>query len=103
MFAFFVAICSGLEKSNRQLLFELTGKFLFATVVGMNKIETSKILGVSRQHLDFVLAGKRNFSFHAAQRATAVIGGTLSLWLDRDKAADRAKAWERFQKNTDGG
>jgi plasmid maintenance system antidote protein VapI len=66
----------------------------------MNKTETSKILGVTRQHLDSVLSGKRNFSFRAAQRATAVIGGTLSLWLDRDKAADRAKAWDRFQKNT---
>ena len=66
----------------------------------MNKTQTAKMLGVSRQHLDFVLAGKRNFSFTAAQRATAVIGGTLSLWLDRDKAPDRSKAWERFQKNT---
>ncbi len=66
----------------------------------MNKTETAKILGVSRQHLDLVLSGKRNFSFHAAQRATAVIGGSLSLWLDRSKAADRAKAWARFQKNT---
>jgi plasmid maintenance system antidote protein VapI len=82
------------------LLFELTGKFFFATVAGMNKAETAQLLGITRQHLDFVLSGKRNFSFHAAQRATAVIGGTLSLWLDRDKAADRVKAWERFQKNT---
>ena len=78
----------------------MTRKLLFATVADMNKTETSKLLGVTRQHLDFVLSGKRNFSFHAARRATAVIGGTLSLWLDRSKAADRAKAWERFQKNT---
>ena len=78
----------------------MTSNLLFAIVANMNKTETSKILGVTRQHLDFVLAGKRNFSFHAAQRATAVIGGTLALWLDRDKAADRQRAWERFQKNT---
>jgi len=89
-----------IKKSNWQLLFSLTRKSHFATVADMNKTETSKLLGVTRQHLDFVLSGKRNFSFHAARRATAVIGGTLSLWLDRDKAADRAKAWERFQKNT---
>ena len=89
-----------LKKQLAVAFFSLTRKLHFAIVADMNKTETSKILGVTRQHLDFVLSGKRNFSFHAAKRATAVIGGTLSLWLDRDKAADRAKAWERFQKNT---
>lgn len=89
-----------MEKSNRQLLFELTGKFLFATVVGMNKIETSKILGVSRQHLDFVLAGKRNFSFQTAKKAVVVVGGALGLWLDRGRAKERKAAWRHYVEAT---
>lgn len=63
----------------------------------MTKNDVIKMIGInSRQHLDFVLAGKRNFSYPVAKKATAVIGGTLGLWLDKDRAGERRGVWKKF-------
>ncbi len=69
----------------------------FAT---MTKTEAAKMIGITRQHLDYSLAGKKNFSFETARKAVVVLGGTLSLWQDRSRADDRKKVWESFQLKT---
>ena len=78
----------------------MTRDLSFASVGSMNKTETAQLLGITRQHLDYVLAGNRNFSFQTAKKAAVVIGGTLGLWLDRDRAKERKAAWQRFVEVT---
>lgn len=78
----------------------LTYNLCRATFALMNKTETAQLLGITRQHLDYVLAGNRNFSFQTAKKAAVVIGGTLGLWLDRDRAKERKAAWQRFVEVT---
>lgn len=50
----------------------------------------------TRQHLEFVLTGKRNFSYPVAKKATLVIGGSLGIWMDRDRIKERQDAWRAF-------
>ena len=78
----------------------MTRDLSFASVGSVNKTETAQLLGITRQHLDYVLAGNRNFSFQTAKKAAVVIGGTLGLWLDRDRAKERKAAWQRFVEVT---
>lgn len=62
----------------------------------MDKADVAKMIGVTRQHIDFVLSGKRNFSFPVARNATAVIGGTLGLWQDKSRSEERKVVWKKF-------
>jgi plasmid maintenance system antidote protein VapI len=78
----------------------LTRKFYHATFTLMNKAETAQLLGITRQHLDYVLAGSRNFSFQTAKKAVVVVGGTLGLWLDRGRAKERKAAWRHYVEAT---
>ena len=65
----------------------------------MKKIEVAKMIGIgTRQHLEFVLAGKRNFSYQVAKKATVVIGGSLSTWMDTERVKERNDIWRSFQE-----
>jgi plasmid maintenance system antidote protein VapI len=65
----------------------------------MNKKEIAQMIGItSRQQIEFVLSGKRNFSYATAQKATVVIGGTIGIWMDKKKIGERKKLWARFTK-----
>lgn len=50
----------------------------------------------SRQQIDFVLSGKRNFSYETAKKATLVIGGTIGLWMEKNREKDRRAVWGEF-------
>ena len=78
----------------------MTRDLSFASVGSMNKTETAQLLGITRQHLDYVLAGSRNFSFQTAKKAVVVVGGTLGLWLDRGRAKERKAAWRHYVEAT---
>ena len=70
----------------------------------MTKLDVAKMIGLTtRQHLDLVLSGKRNFSFRTAQKATVVIGGTVTLWLDQSRADERKKIWAEFKRRIKNG
>ena len=63
----------------------------------MKKIEIANMLGLStRQQLDLVLQGKRNFSFAVAKKATELIGGSLELWQDSELAEGRKEVLSEF-------
>lgn len=78
------------------MLFPLTWQLERANLATMRKREIVQLLGITRQHLEMTLAGKRNFSFPVSKKATAVIGGTIGLWQDRERADERRATWKKF-------
>jgi hypothetical protein len=67
----------------------------------MKKIEIAKMLGLkTRQQIDYVLAGQRNFSFETARKATLLIGGSLALWQDPERATERKDVFKQFLEKT---
>lgn len=56
----------------------------------MNRIELQKELQLkSRQHVDYVLAGKRNLKLWRARLAVLAIGGDIETWMDPDRTPER--------------
>jgi len=67
----------------------------------MKKHDIAQMIGItSRQQIDFVLSGKRNFSYPTAKKATLVIGGTVALWIEKNREKERRDVWERFVERT---
>ena len=63
----------------------------------MKKKEIAKMIGITtRQHIDLVLSGKRNFSYATAKKATVVIGGSIGMWMDKKRTVERKETWARF-------
>ena len=63
----------------------------------MKKQDIAQMIGIgSRQHIDFVLSGKRNFSYRTAKKATLVIGGNIGLWMEKNRENERKEVWCNF-------
>lgn len=67
-------------------------------MAGMKRTDAAQILGVTRQALDFVLLGKRNFSFAKSKKAAELIGGHQTIWQDPERVPERRAAWEKFKE-----
>ena len=67
----------------------LTRNNIVANVIDMKRIELAKQLETSRQHVDYVLRGKRNLVLWRARIAVALIGGTIETWMDSTRAKER--------------
>lgn len=63
----------------------------------MKRKEIAQKLGVTRQTLDFVLLGKRNFSFAKSKLAADLFGGPQAIWQDPERVAERQAAWEKLK------
>ena len=63
--------------------------------LGVSIAKAAKALGVSRQQLNNVIAGKSAVSAEMAVRLEKGIGGTADLWLAMQAAHDLAKVVER--------
>ena len=68
-------------------------------MVNMKKENVAELIGITRQHLDLALQGKRNFSFAVAQKAVALIGGEVTTWLDSKQSDTRRMLWSAFMFN----
>lgn len=56
------------------------------------KIEDcAKLLGITAQHMSYVLRGQRNLSLKTARLAREIFGGSLEIWLDPNHAANRRR------------
>ena len=63
----------------------------------MKKTDVATMIGItSRQHIDFVLNDKRNFSYTTAKKAVLVFGGTLDVWMGEGNGKVRKKLWQEF-------
>lgn len=69
----------------------------------MDTKNIAKIIGISRQHLEFTLKGKRSLSLSKAQRAVAILGGTLEVWLDRNLSGTRVVLFAIFMEKQKAG
>lgn len=67
-------------------------------MASMKRTDAAQILGVTRQTLDFVLLGKRNFSFAKSKLAASLIGGPQAIWQDPDRVPERQSAWKKFKE-----
>ena len=56
------------------------------------------MIGISRQHLEFAVQGKRNLSFANAKKAAALFRSPLSIWQDPEQVKKRQTVWEQFKK-----
>ena len=48
--------------------------------------------------MDFVLLGKRNFSFAKSKLAADLIGGPQAIWQDPARVPERQDAWQKFKE-----
>jgi hypothetical protein len=65
----------------------------------MTKTQIAKMIGLkTRQGLDYVLSGERNFSFAIAKNATRHIGGTIEIWMDPTRATERIDVFRQFRE-----
>ncbi|MBU1567740.1 MAG: hypothetical protein KJ630_19210 [Proteobacteria bacterium] len=63
----------------------------------MKKKDIAKMLGfTSRQHLEFVLAGSRDFSYEVAKKAVLLFGGDLDTWKLSGNESKRQKLYSEF-------
>lgn len=63
----------------------------------MTKKQIANILGITtRQHIDYVLTGKRHFSYKVAKKAVLLLGGTLDIWKEDGNEAIRKQLWDNF-------
>lgn len=72
---------------------ELVGDNL--TDLGYSVAEAAKAIGVSRQALNNVIAGRSAISADMAIRLEKAIGSTADTWLAMQAAYDLARAFER--------
>ena len=49
--------------------------------LGLNKTETAKLLGISRQHLDRILKGESPITAPVAAHIAVAFGTTARIWL----------------------
>lgn len=68
----------------------------------MKKKDVVKLLGITRQGFDLVLAGKRNFSFAKSKVAADLMGCPQVIWIDPDRIQERQDAWQRFRDQSPG-
>lgn len=68
----------------------------------MKNLEIAQMLGVkSRQHVEYVMKGERNFSYSVARKAIALVGGSLDIWMDKDNrrcVSERQRLWKAFKE-----
>ncbi|MCR9067468.1 MAG: HigA family addiction module antitoxin [Rhodobacteraceae bacterium] len=70
--------------------------------LGLSTAKAAEALGVSRQQLHRVLAGKSGISAEMAMRLEAVIGSTADHWMRLQGAYDLAQARQNKAKITKG-
>lgn len=59
--------------------------------------QVADMVGISRQHLEFICRGTRRPTYPVAKNLIAVLGGTLDVWLDKSQADARARLLRRFK------
>ena len=62
----------------------------------MNRKNVAKLVGISRQQIDFAISGKRNLSLRSARKIAEIIGGPFLCWIDPDQVATRRQVWADF-------
>ena len=66
----------------------------------MNRKELYKALGLkARQHIDYVLDGKRNLILWRARIAANLIGGDIETWMDSTRAKERLALFNAQNKD----
>ena len=63
--------------------------------VGRSKTDISALLGVTRVHLNDIIAGRRNMTANIAVRVGKLLGGCAEVWMHQQLAFD---LWQAAQK-----
>lgn len=63
--------------------------------LGLSVTESARVLGVSRQALSYLMAGKTGISPNTAIRLSKAFGGSPETWLKMQLAYDLAQAKKR--------
>ena len=60
--------------------------------------QIAELVGISRQHLEFICRGDRRPTYPVAKNLIAVLGGTLDIWLDDRQVETRGRLLRRFKE-----
>ncbi len=63
----------------------------------MKTKDIAGIIRVSRQGLENVVNGRRNFSYLFAKNASLLLGGTLDVWLDKSYTEERKRLFREMR------